>query len=116
MELKIQETPDDVRVIYLSGRMDIAGTNEIHENFTQSVGTERAWVIVDLSQVSFVASIGMRTLVSSARSLLRVGGAMVMANAQPAVRQALSSAGIDSLIPAYPDEDRARLALLALRR
>jgi anti-anti-sigma regulatory factor len=38
---------------------------------------------------------------------------MVLCQTQPLVREALETAGLDTLIPLYPDEASARTALLA---
>lgn len=113
MELKTQETPEGVKVISLAGRMDIAGTQEIDLRFTSIAASNKALIAVDLAEVSFLASIGMRTLVSSARALMNRGGAMALASPQPLVRQALVAAGIDSLIPIYPDVGEAARELRA---
>ena len=111
MDLTTQETPDGVKVINLAGRMDIAGTQEIELRFTNLSASQKALVAVDLSEVSFLASIGMRTLVSSARALMNRGGAMALVNPRPMVQQALLAAGIDSLIPIYPNVDDASRGL-----
>lgn len=115
VDLKTQETPDGVKIIALAGRMDIAGTQEIEMRFTNLAASEKALVAVDLSDVSFLASIGMRTLVSSARALMNRGGSMALANPQPLVKQALAAAGIDSLIPIFPDVEQASRGLQAKR-
>jgi anti-anti-sigma factor len=116
VELKTQETPDGVKIITLAGRMDIAGTQEIDLRFTNLAASQKSLVAVDISGVTFLASIGMRTLVSSARALMNRGGAMALANPQPLVQQALIAAGIDSLIPIYPDAQQATQGLLASAR
>ena len=113
MELTTRETAEGVKVITLSGRMDIAGTQEIELKFTSVSASQKALVAVDVSGVSFLASIGMRTLVSSARALMNRGGAMALVNPQPLVQQALIAAGIDSLIPIYPNVDEAGRGLQA---
>lgn len=113
MELRTQQSPDGVQVIFLAGRMDIAGTQEIEMRFTNLAASRKGLVAVDLSDVSFLASIGMRTLVSSARALMNRGGAMALASPQPLVQQALVAAGIDSLIPIYPNVDEASRGLKA---
>jgi len=113
MELRTEESLDGVKVIILAGRMDIAGTQEVDQRFTVLAASSKALIAVDLSGVTFLASIGMRTLVSSARALMNRGGAMALANPQPLVNQALIAAGIDSLIPIYPNIDEAGRGLLA---
>jgi len=114
--LRTQETPDGVITIVLTGRMDIAGTQEIEQQFTTLAAGRKALVAVDLSGVSFLASIGMRTLVSSARAQMNRGGAMALVNPGPMVNQALIAAGLDSLIPIYPDIEQASRGLQAAAR
>ncbi len=113
MELRPLESPDGVTVLSLSGRMDIAGTQEIEQRFTNLASSRKGLVAVDLSEVTFLASIGMRTLVSSARALMNRGGAMALVNPQPLVKQALIAAGIDSLIPIFASLDEAGRSLKA---
>jgi len=103
MELTTEQLSDGVEKIALAGRMDSAGTQEIDLRFTALTTTRPALIVVDFSQVSFLASIGIRTLVSSARALSQRGGHMVLASPQPRVEEVLKLAGIDSLIPMYAD-------------
>ena len=111
MELIAEQLADGVEKIALSGRMDSAGTQEIDLRFTGLVATRPAQIVVDLTLVSFLASIGIRTLVSNAKALSRRGGRMVLASPQPLVEEVLKLAGIDSFIPIYADVESACTAL-----
>jgi anti-anti-sigma factor len=113
MELQTEELPSGIKVVVLSGRMDIAGTQQVDLRFTAITASQKALVAVDLSAVSFLASIGIRTLVSSARALANRGGAMAVVKPQPLVEQTLLAAGIDSIIPIYPNLDEAARGLQA---
>lgn len=113
MELRTEELPNGIKVVMLSGRMDIAGTQQIDMRFTAITASQKALIAVDLSEVSFLASIGIRTLVSSARALANRGGAMAVVKPQPLVEQTLLAAGIDSIIPIYPNLDEAARGLQA---
>ena len=95
----------------LSGRLDVTGTHEIDMPFTALIATKKAAILVDLSRVDFIASIGMRTLLSYTKALSKRGGKMLLVNAQPMVKEVLVTAGIDQLIPIYDGEDAARAAL-----
>jgi anti-sigma B factor antagonist len=116
MELRTEELPNGIKLVVLAGRMDIAGTQEIDMRFTAITATQKALIAVDLAEVSFLASIGMRTLVSSARALANRGGAMALVNPRQIVQQALIAAGIDSLIPIYASADEAGRGLQAAAR
>jgi anti-anti-sigma factor len=113
MEMRTEELPGGIKAVVLAGRMDIAGTQQIDLKFTAITASEKARVAVDLSEVSFLASIGIRTLVSSARSLANRGGVMALSSPQPLVRETLIAAGIDSIISIYPSLDEAGRALQA---
>jgi anti-anti-sigma factor len=111
MELQVQQLADGIDKISLAGRLDGAGVQEIDLRFTALTATKKAQVLVDLSEVSFLASIGIRTLVTNARALKLRGGAMALLNPQPLVEEVLKVAGIESLLPVFHDLDAASGAL-----
>ena len=111
MQMDVSEIEGGIRQIRLAGRLDVEGTQAIDLKFTALTATRRAAIVVDLSQVSFLASIGMRTLLSSAKALALKGGKMVLLSPQPMVASALSTAGIDTLIPIHHDLESACKAL-----
>lgn len=111
MNLTTEHLPNGVEKIALAGRLDTAGAQEIDLPFTRLTATRSALIVVDLSQVSFLASMGIRTLLANAKALGRRGGRMVLASPQPLVEEVLKIAGIDELIPVYADVASACLGL-----
>ena len=55
--------------------------------------------MVDLSEVDFISSMGMRLLVANAKTLHATGAKMVLVKPQQVVLDVLCTAGIDQLIP-----------------
>jgi anti-anti-sigma factor len=111
MKLTFEQLDDQLLIIFLDGRLDIEGTQAIDMKFTALTATRKMGVIVDLSRVSFLASIGIRTLLSNAKALTHRGGRMVLCNPQPLVREVLDTSGVASLIPVHPDLETAEAAL-----
>ena len=70
MESAVHDLDSDILGINLAGRMDLNGTREIDLKFTALTATRRARILVDLSNVTFIASIGIRTLISNAADQL----------------------------------------------
>lgn len=103
MELTTEQLPNGIDKIALTGRLDTAGAQEIDLPFMRLTATRPALVVVDLSRVSFLASMGIRTLLSSAKALGRRGGRMVLAGPQPLVAEVIRAMAIDELIPVYAD-------------
>jgi anti-anti-sigma factor len=103
----------DVQLIALEGRLDINGVQEIDVRFTALTAAGKANTVLDLAGVALLASIGIRLLVTAARAQRTRGGKIAIAAAQPAVRAALVSAGIDHVIPLFDDVESARASLAA---
>ena len=59
--------------------------------------------MVDLSQVTFIASLGIRTLVTGAKATANNGGKMVLLNPPPNVEQVLRTTHVDTVMPIIHD-------------
>lgn len=112
MQLEITSLPSGILQLSLSGRLDIAGVGQIDNQFAFAATTKTMPVLVDLSAVEFVASFGIRMLLMNAKSLQGRGGKMVLYQPSALVKDALTTAGIDLLIPIYDDFDAASAYLL----
>jgi anti-anti-sigma factor len=102
---------EGIRTIRLKGRMDLEGAGGIDLKFTTLTVTERAFIVVDLTELAFIASMGLATLVRSARAVRLRQGNMVLFNPIPSVRQVIKSTRIDQVLPIYHDINEARLAV-----
>jgi anti-sigma B factor antagonist len=114
MELRTEELTDGVQRISLVGRLDTVGAQDIDTRLMALVGQRKVYAVIDMSEVALLASIGIRTLVINARAQSQRGGVMALAGPQPLVAEVLKVAGIDTIIPVYPDVDTACNALRAV--
>ena len=114
MTISFQDITEDLRRIAISGRLDIAGTDEIATKLAALSASARRRVIVDLSAVSFLASIGIRSLIANAKALQQRGGKMVLFVGDNAtITMTLETTGIDTLIPMFADAAEAERAAIA---
>ena len=111
MQIDSEKLENGITIVKLSGRLDILGTQAIDMKFTAITATQKALVLVDMAEVSFLASLGMRTLISSAKALASRGGHMVICFPQANVMDVLETSGLSSLIPVFSDLDAAMAAL-----
>lgn len=112
MELEVTEVEGSNNCIRLNGRLDAAGADQIGVRFTASTAATGRHAIVDLTGVPFVASMGIRLLISSARALNAKGGKLVLFGAQELVQDLLEQAAVDQIIPLVATQQQA-LDLLA---
>jgi len=100
MDMDVQELPNGVTKVALKGRIDIAAAGQAETKFSAIAGHRRA-VVVDLSQVDFLASMGIRMLLLTAKTVQAKGGKMVLLGASAPIAGVLKTARIDSLIPLH---------------
>ena len=111
MPIAIQELDGNVTKVVLSGRIDIAGAHEIDMPMSLVAGSRRA-VVIDLSGVEFMASMGLRHMVVCAKSVASKRGKVVLLSPRPAVEEVITVSGIDQLIPIHHDEAAAIAAVM----
>lgn len=112
MKVESSSLAEHLISVSLDGRLDIDGARAVEDRFAFLTTTSLTNVIVDLSAVSFLASIGIRMLMTAARGQHGRGGKVVLAAPQPMVRKVLVTAGIDQLIPMFDDVESARASLV----
>ena len=100
--IRYDDVGDDLRRIFISGRLDMTGTNSISARLVELVGAPKKAVVVDLTDVQFLASVGLGTLIASAKAVAGRGGkmALVVDKSSP-VMMSLEVTGINALIPIY---------------
>ena len=103
--------PGIVKVI-LEGRLDITGAGAIDLQFSAISGSHTG-VVVDLASVSFLASIGIRTLLLGAKAVQRRGGRLILLNPVGEVERVLEVMGVTDLMPIYRDSEAAWAAVAA---
>ncbi|HTU78226.1 MAG TPA: STAS domain-containing protein [Solirubrobacteraceae bacterium] len=106
MEMKIETLADDITKVNLEGRLDILGAQQIDLHFNVIVASQRK-VIVDLEQVLFLASMGIRTLIIGAKTVKLKGGRMVLLRPSADVHKVLTAMGTDTVIPIVHDLEAA---------
>jgi len=112
MKMSCEQTQDGLTRVILDGRLDLEGTQSIDQQFAFTTSTQALRLGVDLTRVSFVASIGLRTLLGAARAQATRGGCMILVGPNPMVRKVLETAGIDTLVAIADDWTSAQKTLL----
>lgn len=111
MDMTVTELEGPVTWVGLSGRLDAPGADQIGLRFTASVAAQGRAAVVDLSGVTFVASMGLRLLISTARSLALKGGKLVLFGANELVQGVFDDAALDQIMPIVATQADALAAL-----
>jgi anti-anti-sigma factor len=93
--------------IAMRGRLDAAGAEQIETQFTGAVASAGQNALLDIREVEFIASLGIRLIISTARVLQRRDRRMVIFGAQPQVQDVLDTVALSDLIPIAATEQEA---------
>jgi len=100
------ERRDDATwIVTVSGELDLATAPELEAVFEGVAATASDRVLVDLGQVSFLDSSGIRALVRAKRRLDVIGAPLVIDAVSDPARQVLEISGVlDALSERAPDD------------
>ena len=93
----------------LSGALDISGVGVVATPLADFAET-KSGLVVDLSQVTSVGSMGIRHLVAAAKVLARRGGRLILLNPTDLVTDVLINAGVMDILHVARSESEARAA------
>lgn len=110
MKMQVEELASGVTVIRLDGDLDAKGIGEIEVKFAAATEITTK-VVVDFQKVGFLASIGIRALLSAVKSLNRRGGKLVLLDPSDTVTQVLRTCGADGVMTLANGLDAALSAL-----
>lgn len=90
--------------------LDQQGAADLARTIESEVGRGERYIVLDLSEVAFVDSSGLGTLVRLLR-LIPQGGKLVLCRCRPPLQQLLEKARLDRVLITFPTETAAIASL-----
>lgn len=110
MQITTDEMAGGINKVALDGRLDIAGAAAVDLKMNIIAGQSKK-LLIDMQNVSFLGSMGLRSIVLPARAVLGRGGKVVLFAPNEMVASVIKTSGIDSLLPVHHDLAAAIAAL-----
>lgn len=85
-------------LVRIRGQADTAATAEIDRSFLRVTAGRPRLVVLDLSEMSFVSSLAMGSLMNLHRAVTRQGGRLRLAAVQPLVAEAFTRVRLPEVI------------------
>jgi len=102
MTISTESMHGGITRVILDGRLDIQGAAAIDLKMNVLAGSSK-FLLVDLRNVSFLGSMGLRSIVVPAQAMKRRGGKMALLAPVPMVEEVLKASNIHEVIPIVPD-------------
>ena len=101
----------DLSVMQLVGRIDAATTASLDHAVTAAIGGGIRHLILDMGQVGYVSSAGLRSILLAAKNSKAAGGGVAVCGLQPSVAEVFNVSGFGKIIPIAADDAEARQKL-----
>jgi anti-anti-sigma factor len=101
----------DAKIIFAPKRFDAYTASSVEAELTRLITEGARKIICDFSQTEYLASAGLRVLITASKSLQRVEGKMGLCAVKPYVLEVFEISGLNRIFKIYPTADVALHAL-----
>jgi anti-anti-sigma factor len=106
MDVEVK-TVGDVNVLVLMKRFDAYTASPVETTLNKLIAEGARKVVCDFSQTEYLASAGLRVLITATRNLQRVGGKLVLCSIKPYVLEVFDISGLKKIFKMYDSADAA---------
>jgi anti-sigma B factor antagonist len=94
-------------VVSIEGSVDAMTANQVMSFMNSHISDQETQLIIDLAQVEFMSSAGLRAILTTLKESRRHGGDLRLAAAQPGVEKILKMSGFTSILKTFATVDEA---------
>ena len=106
METSVKQQ-DQTTVVSITGSVDALTAGELTDLLLENIDSQHVRMVVDLGEVDFMSSAGLRAIMTSLKESRKHGGDLRLAAAQPGVEKILKMSGFTSIMKSYSTLDQA---------
>ncbi len=111
MEIQFQKDQESGWLVVLpEGRLDLTTATEFEDRCAAWIAEGYEELLLDFSALEFIASAGIRAILSLAKKLKSRGGAVALCGLKGVIREAILISAIQTIIPIYENLEAARKA------
>jgi anti-anti-sigma factor len=106
LEIKVERLGKNV-IVRLSGRLDITQSDEVESLLSKDVQSGEGDMIINLAQISYISSSGIRIFVGMVRELGRQNRKLKLCNITPPVKKVFDVVELLDLFEVFATEEEA---------
>ena len=105
------ERVDDVVVVKAKGRFYSNNTQAVEKGLAEAIGSGPLRLALDLTEMDYISSAGLRVLLKVAKQIQRAKGKVVLFGLRPHVREVFSISAFDRIFSIHVDRAAAIAAM-----
>jgi stage II sporulation protein AA (anti-sigma F factor antagonist) len=91
----------------IEGRLDAVTSSDMEKQLNEAIGEEQLSVIVDLAQLEYISSAGLRVVLSLAKTVKASGETFVLCSLKDSVEQVFEISGFSGILNIAADKEAA---------
>lgn len=99
---------DDACLVRMAGRLDAMSADDALRQLQARIAAGASNLVIDASELEYLSSAGIRTLLVSAKAVAKAGRRFSILNARPLVRTILTDCGLDACLGLAPNQGSGR--------
>ena len=99
---------ESVTLVHLEGNLDTTSADLAEQRLSELIDAGATKILVNLAEVAFVSSAGLRVLLATAKRLRRTDGDLRVSNLNEMVNQVFEISGFSAILSVFPTEEAAR--------
>ena len=107
----VKRKEKDAMVISVKGRLDAVTSPVLEKDLTELMAGGEKFLVVDLGDLDYISSAGLRTILASTKRLKEKQGKLLLASLKSVVKEVFEISGFSSIIPIYESVDSALSSL-----
>jgi anti-anti-sigma factor len=104
-------TEGNVAIAVMVPRFDAYTANDVETALRDQIAKGTKNMVCDFSQTDYVASAGLRVLLSTAKSLQKLGGQLLIASMKPYVYEVFEVSGFTQILKVFTSQEEALQSL-----
>jgi anti-sigma B factor antagonist len=94
-------------IVQVSGSVDALTASILSDYLSLKISQNHTNLVLDLSEVEFMSSAGLRSVLAALKESRNKGGDLRIAGVQPGVEKVLKMSGFTSILKIFPDSENA---------
>lgn len=106
MDISINKS-GQVSVVVIRGQIDATTSKAAEDRLVELINAGERRLVLDLGQLDYISSVGLRVLILVAKRLKQAEGAVAICALQPSVQELFEIAGFDAVFRIFDTQGEA---------
>ncbi len=108
MELNVFWEEGDKIILSVEGKINALTAPELEKALLKYINEGKIKLILDFSNVDYISSAGLRSVLVAAKTLMGKGGKLILSSLQPDVKEVFEISGFTTIIPITNSVEEAK--------